>query len=431
MADTILIIPFPYLGPINSSFKMAQILQNNGFIIIYVSPIEFKSYIVNQGFEVKTYDDKGNHHNEGTVFNTIKKYYIRSKFRDRMLQLYSNEIIEIYMPKLVLVDSDVPRYAAGLRNKVKVIMYSTTLTNNKEKYLPPYFSTYIPNKTIKNERKVNLLWYIWLVKKRFYFFKHEVLSFGNYDHNLKRYFRRLKMDQSKLNQKRAWPTGFYDLKEIFFYPKQFDFNLKNENNNNYYVGPLVNLKRIFTDNFDWNTIQSDKFLICCSMGSLANFYNSQIDQLYFILADLTKKRKDFCVIIAAGDSYDKLIKSISPNFHVFKSLPLIEVLDKTDIFINHAGTNSVKEAILKKVPMLLIPLSKQNDQNGVAARCEYFGVAKHISFRNLNLHTLEQNIDEIITNYQAFNQKLDELYSIFQLDTEEQDLMDIIQREIN
>ena len=51
---------------------------------------------------------------------------------------------------------------------------------------------------------------------------------------------------------------------------------------------------------------------------------------------------------------------VPPNIRAYSFVPQLEVLQHADLFITHAGMNSVNEAMYHGVPMLVMPI--MNDQ---------------------------------------------------------------------
>ena len=73
-------------------------------------------------------------------------------------------------------------------------------------------------------------------------------------------------------------------------------------------------------------------------------------------------------IISAGNQMDlKQLGEIPPNFIVRRSVPQLDVLQHTDIFITHGGMNSVHEGLYFGVPLVVIPQHFEQLMNGKCA----------------------------------------------------------------
>lgn len=110
------------------------------------------------------------------------------------------------------------------------------------------------------------------------------------------------------------------------------------------------------------SVIGDRRLIYISLGSLNNhfvdFYRMSIaafaDSNYYVYMSIGEK----CEVSQLGD--------IPSNFTIKSFLPQIDILKRADVFITHAGFNSVNEALYFGVPMFALPLV--NDQYMVAKR---------------------------------------------------------------
>jgi len=85
------------------------------------------------------------------------------------------------------------------------------------------------------------------------------------------------------------------------------------------------------------------------------------------------KDSPFEVIMSVGDEKNvTLFQNTPEHFHIKASVPQLEVLQNTDVFITHGGMNSVSESIYFEVPMVLMP--QHSEQNLVARRARETGV---------------------------------------------------------
>lgn len=143
-----------------------------------------------------------------------------------------------------------------------------------------------------------------------------------------------------------------------------------------------------TEVFDASVI-GDRKLVYISLGSLNNdfagFYNMCLSAF---------RESDYYVCMSIGKRCDvSILDEIPSNFLVKGFLPQIEILKHADVFITHAGFNSVNEALYYGVPMLALP--QINDQHMVA---------KHVSAMKLGI---TENIKEITP--EILRAKTDEL----------------------
>ena len=98
------------------------------------------------------------------------------------------------------------------------------------------------------------------------------------------------------------------------------------------------------------------------MGTVNN------DMLLFYQKCISAFRdSDYQVIMSVGDNVNlKGLEDIPENISVFEHIDQIAVLEKADVFISHAGMNSVSESLYYGVPLVLLP--QTTEQKGVAQR---------------------------------------------------------------
>lgn len=127
-----------------------------------------------------------------------------------------------------------------------------------------------------------------------------------------------------------------------------------------FVGPSIRTSDIEIEK------KRDK-LVYISMGTVNNdmmsFYKTCISAL---------KDTDYQVIMSVGDlvSMDAF-GQIPENISVFSYVDQIAVLKKADIFITHAGMNSVSESLYFEVPLIMHP--QTTEQKGVSERVVELG----------------------------------------------------------
>lgn len=87
------------------------------------------------------------------------------------------------------------------------------------------------------------------------------------------------------------------------------------------------------------------------------------------------------VILAIGsrEEASELLEDLPKNFVAMKFLDQIGYLRQTDLFITHGGFNSIKEATLLGVPMIVTPFCVDQPCNGEAI--EAYGAGQ--CFRDL------------------------------------------------
>ena len=101
------------------------------------------------------------------------------------------------------------------------------------------------------------------------------------------------------------------------------------------------------------------------------------------------------VIISVGKSFNiGKLKNITNNIHIYQSVPQIQVLKMADVFVTHGGMNSVSEALVFGIPMVVIPFHSDQPVN---ARCvEELGAGKRLEYSNVSKDTLKEAVLSVI-----------------------------------
>ncbi len=157
-----------------------------------------------------------------------------------------------------------------------------------------------------------------------------------------------------------------------------------------FIGPSLDRPQEACD-LDLSVI-GDRKLIYISLGSLntdfIDFYKTCIsafrDTDYYVCMSIGKK----CEV--------SQLDEIPPNFLVRSFLPQLEILKRADVFITHAGFNSVNEALYFGVPMLALP--QVNDQHMVAKRLVSLHLGETESLKELTSETLRAKTDTLLIN---------------------------------
>ena len=103
------------------------------------------------------------------------------------------------------------------------------------------------------------------------------------------------------------------------------------------------------------------------------------------------------VIISTGKTFDVgKLKNVPPNVHVYSSVPQIEVLRMADVFITHGGMNSISEALVYEVPMIVIPFMADQPVN--ARQVETLGLGKRMDYKTLNSQSLKETVQSVFAD---------------------------------
>lgn len=141
--------------------------------------------------------------------------------------------------------------------------------------------------------------------------------------------------------------------------------------------PLVFVGNPRGDNFEKIDYKNLKPLIYISFGTVImnNLWNQQEDtknklrEFISYLAEVWKSDNYQTIFVTQGK---KILDEYPSNWWVYDSVDQVEILSRTDVFITHGGSNSFHEAIMQRVPMVVIPFF--GDQLLVGRRVEELGI---------------------------------------------------------
>lgn len=158
-----------------------------------------------------------------------------------------------------------------------------------------------------------------------------------------------------------------------------------------FTGPFIDSNRPKTD-FPFERLDPNKKIIYASFGTLQN----RIKKLFVIVAKACKDL-DVQLIVSLGQWRGKeALPELVGNPIIVKYAPQLEVLEKVDLCITHAGNNTVNESLSKGVPMISIPVT--NDQPALGKRIDESKTGINIPLSKLTTQKLKEAIKEILEN---------------------------------
>ncbi len=150
-----------------------------------------------------------------------------------------------------------------------------------------------------------------------------------------------------------------------------------------FVGPSLFFKEE-KDDFPYDKLKGQK-VIYISLGTLHNdnvrFYETCVEA--FI-------HSGYHVVMSVGFAVDSnTFSNLPSNITIRQSVPQQRLLEQVDVFITHAGMNSVNEAVCCGVPMLLLP--HQFEQKMIARRVNTLGLGIRMNINSLTPSKLLKN----------------------------------------
>jgi len=107
--------------------------------------------------------------------------------------------------------------------------------------------------------------------------------------------------------------------------------------------------------FDWSRLDASLPLVYLSFGSRVYWQPELIQKIATAAAKLGVQ-----LLVSAGDlATSDFVRQLPGNVVAAAYLPQLAVLERASVFITHAGTNSVSEAMYYGVPLLALPICNE------------------------------------------------------------------------
>ncbi len=165
------------------------------------------------------------------------------------------------------------------------------------------------------------------------------------------------------------------------YPEQF-----------FYSGAMIRAaSSAFTLNLE-EIKNSGKKIVTMTLGTILLNEDPSVLNWYKAVIEALKDSIETILILAVGNEENKkILGAIPDNVHLFSYIPQTDILKYSDLFITHAGMNSVNEALHFGVPMILIPHSK--DQFVNAKRVEEMNLGIVVDKNEVTAEKIKQAVE--------------------------------------
>ncbi|WP_263359052.1 glycosyltransferase [Acidicapsa ligni] len=159
----------------------------------------------------------------------------------------------------------------------------------------------------------------------------------------------------------------------------------------HYAGPFVDEHARPSVEFPWNRLDG-RPLIYVSLGTARKIQPST----FRIIAEACVGLGLQVVISLGGGRDPKMFEGLPGDPLVVSVAPQLELIKIASIVINHAGINTVLEALMEGKPMVVIPIT--HDQPALAARLARLTVAEVIPEKMLSTKRLRLAVLKVLCN---------------------------------
>jgi hypothetical protein len=381
------------IGHLNPALEFAKQLKlSKGINSYFVVEDTYKSYILKHGlFTIKPNSSPFGIGIENVLFpNTFSGYLdslihrvLNSIFTARKKDYVS--WIRKVKPSFIFLDSQLEPDMVVINSipnelKFEVLLLQTTFYDQIRNHYPALFSSYLPNQLFQNRlvnfRFVLLRFFSWALHFiKFIGFDDVSLIRKNNKNNVSNVT--CKVDPFAINGLSS------TLRKLVLLPMEMEFPNFTICKSTRYLGSFIRGNSLIeTEGDDFlfiNARSKYTYIIYISLGTL-HFKHSKGKSKGFFerMLSLAKMKPDTLFMISLGGEKRFWELDIPLNVRIDENVSQFYLLGKVDLFITHGGVNSVMESIHQECPMLVIPMNQFSDQNGNAARVEYYHLGRRI-----------------------------------------------------
>jgi UDP:flavonoid glycosyltransferase YjiC (YdhE family) len=417
MKQRVIFLFYHGLGHVNSFLKAARILEENHYEVWFAGSGFFQQYVTLQGckfYLLKSYPfgtglEKWINTIEGKnkiYFRTLWDRITDRVFTERQVELFW--MLEELKPTVVFIDkmlsTDFIVLYANLKNRgIKVAMINTMLPTQVIGGRPPLNSDVLPADSQTVLKAVNKMNWDKLKKK----WKQKSMMLGFDDTFMIN--RRIKKNAIprryiSVNADLLKFTTIY-VDEYILAPREFDFPQSMHQSNQVYVGFMTTSARVEIvgkayENFAASIVamkrEKNLKLVYCSFGTVPAKQREATATFIQKLASIAAEGE--FIIVVSGKFDEKIVSVPGTNFYTFETVPQLEILKNTDIFITHGGLNSIKEAVYAEIPMLIYPVHAEYDPRGNAARVFYHGLGLRGDIVSESVDDIKSKVRQLLSN---------------------------------
>jgi zeaxanthin glucosyltransferase len=188
------------------------------------------------------------------------------------------------------------------------------------------------------------------------------------------------------------PNDIYSqLAQLCQQPAEFEFPRENLPECFHFTGAYHNPMSRDSVDFPFDKLTGQP-LIYASMGTLQN----RLMGVFETIAEACVGLDAQLVISLGGGMSHESVPKFPGSPLVVGYAPQLELLQKANLTITHAGLNTTLESLSNGVPMVAIPIA--NDQPGVAARIAWTGCGEMIKLPELSVTKLRTAIRQVLVH---------------------------------
>lgn len=352
-------------GHILSTFSLARKLKARGHEVYYLGVADMEEMIRKQGMEFRPFLQdlmplgsaaklraeyvKDPQHNEKALF------YIKPLLQGRML----DKIVEEIRPDVMLIASFFEAIAVRYKYNLPVVMFNTAI----RKYPRTEACQAVIQMFLEVADSCDLI---------------DVLQSAGV----------------KLRNFADVANLVLSMPELAFMPKAFELPDRIEDELVFYIGPEIDLERV-EEEFVWDQLSPDLPLIYCSLGSQLDMKHEVSRRFIQTVIDAVAGRSEWQLVVSLGSRMEpEEFMPVPSHVCLSRWVPQLQMLSRASVMITHAGAGAAKECIINGVPMLAVPMMR--DQFDCTERIVHHGLGLRADIERINAAELSSMLEQLL-----------------------------------
>lgn len=177
----------------------------------------------------------------------------------------------------------------------------------------------------------------------------------------------------------------------------------------YFIGPNIE-NRVVDESFDFKK-DANKKLLFISLGTV---FGKELE-FYHRCIEAFKDSAEYQVILSVGKFVDikQYFTEIPENFSIYNYVPQTQLLPEVDVFITHAGFNSISEGLANGIPMVLVPQKYDQFDNSRMIQKLNAGVFLNKNEIDITPEVLRKAVAEAYDNRESFQKGISDIIDSF------------------
>jgi zeaxanthin glucosyltransferase len=385
-------------GHLNPTYKLGKALRARGHDVRYLAIADVRTQIEAQGFAVEPlYPDlfpEGLLAREEQLGSIAKRRAITQRFEALLERLLTEPplALERVLPDLLLIDVTQTALALWARHAgVPFVYVNTSLPQTRDPGVAPLRSGIVFGEDRIHRTRADLAWRTFL-GQRGASAKAAALAGMAPPYSLAYDAApRFGVPLEEVDRATVYMPQLRGVPELVLCPPEFDFPREPRPDRHFVES--IDLDRREAE-FAWEALPISKPLVYASLGG-QRYRANETPAFFDRLLDAIASRPDYHLLLSVGRHVaPSALGHVPDNATIVTFAPQLTVLKRANVMVTHGGLGSVKECIMRGVPMMVCPLAV--DQPGNGARVEHHGLGLRVDLRATSARELASVLDRLL-----------------------------------